>query len=76
MTAAQLCGQHTYLDRILYTDATSSILDRNGAPYEIDFLHDPSRSTATRAPSFAMTPSSMPGSATSMSASTVSPEWR
>jgi RHS repeat-associated protein len=38
--AAQLCGQHTYLDRILYTDATSSIADRNGAPYEIDFLRE------------------------------------
>ena len=36
----ELCGQHTYLDRILYTDATSAIADRNGPPYEIDFLRE------------------------------------
>ncbi len=38
--AAELCGQHTYLDRILYTDATSGIADRNGPPYEIDLLRE------------------------------------
>jgi RHS repeat-associated protein len=38
--ANELCGQHTYLDRILYTDATSSITDRNGPPYEIDLLRE------------------------------------
>jgi RHS repeat-associated protein len=38
--ANELCGQHTYLDRILYTDATSAIADRNGPPYEIDFMRE------------------------------------
>ena len=38
--ASELCGQHTYFDRILYTDATSAIADRNGPPYEIDFLRE------------------------------------
>ena len=38
--ADELCGQHTYLDRILYTDATSAIADRNGPPYEIDLLRE------------------------------------
>ena len=38
--ANELCGQHTYFDRILYTDATSAIADRNGPPYEIDFLRE------------------------------------
>lgn len=36
--ASSLCGRHTYLDRILYTDATSGIADRNGPPYEIDII--------------------------------------
>ena len=36
----ELCGQHTYLDRILYTDATAAIADRNGPPYEIDLLRE------------------------------------
>jgi hypothetical protein len=40
VASTQLCGQHTYLDRILYTDATSVIADRNGAPYEIDFVRE------------------------------------
>ena len=35
-----LCGKHAYLDRILYTDATSVITDFNGAPYEVDFVRE------------------------------------
>jgi RHS repeat-associated protein len=37
---AAVCGQHTYLDRVLYTDATSAITDFNGPPYEIDFIRE------------------------------------
>ena len=39
-SSAAVCGQHTYLDRILYTDATSVITDFNGPPYEIDFIRE------------------------------------
>ncbi|MDX2380330.1 MAG: SpvB/TcaC N-terminal domain-containing protein, partial [Acidimicrobiia bacterium] len=39
-SASALCGKHHYLDRILYTDATSAITDFNGAPYEVDFLRE------------------------------------
>jgi hypothetical protein len=46
--AAELCGRHTYLDRILYTDATSAIADRNGAPYEIDFVRESEPELAAR----------------------------
>ena len=35
-----VCGQHPYLDRVLYTDATSVISDFNGAPYEVDFIRE------------------------------------
>lgn len=38
--AASVCGEHHYLDRILYTDATSVITDFNGPPYEIDFIRE------------------------------------
>lgn len=38
--ADDVCGQHPYLDRILYTDATSVITGFNGAPYEIDFIRE------------------------------------
>ncbi len=38
-----LCGQHTYLDRILYTDATSAVTGFNGAPYEVDLVRTAGR---------------------------------
>ena len=38
--ANAVCGEHTYLDRILYTDATSVIADFNGPPYEVDFIRE------------------------------------
>jgi RHS repeat-associated protein len=46
---AAVCGQHTYLDRILYTDATSAISDFNGPPYEIDLIRESELATASTA---------------------------
>ncbi|HSO70575.1 MAG TPA: SpvB/TcaC N-terminal domain-containing protein, partial [Arachnia sp.] len=39
-SAANLCGQHTFLKQILYTDATASVADFNGAPYRVEFIRE------------------------------------
>ncbi|MHA6525880.1 SpvB/TcaC N-terminal domain-containing protein [Tessaracoccus sp. G1721] len=38
--SASLCGQHTFLRQILYTDATASVTDFNGAPYRVEFIRE------------------------------------
>ena len=43
-----VCGRHTYLDHILYTDATASVTDFNGAPYRIDLIRGSESGAATR----------------------------